>query len=89
VTGTVFLDPDGAAGVAMQLRRAGRVLTSGGACIAIALPGADAGVSTAIAELFRIETEATAVLVRETDRFAQQLEHVVAVAQQVDHYAPR
>jgi hypothetical protein len=89
VSDTVFLDPAGVAGVAEQLRGAGRAVTSGGVCAALGLPGDDAGLAAAVGEVLRVEGEAAGLLAAETQWFARRLDDVAAAAVQADHFAPR
>jgi hypothetical protein len=89
VSGAVFLDPSAATQVAAELRRAARTVTTGGVCSALALPGDDGGLAAAVATLLLAEGQAASHLAGETDRFATELEGVVAAALGVDRFGPR
>lgn len=89
MSGAVFLDPPAATQVAAELRRAAQAVTTGGVCSSLALPGDDGGLAAAVSALFVAEGQAASNLAGETERFASELDGVVASTLGVDRFGGR
>lgn len=85
----VFLDPAAAGQVASDLRREASALTAGSRCVAVALPGDDAGYASAVSSLFVAEEAAATVVAAHVDVLATRLDQVARDAVRVDRFGPR